>query len=256
MNKDNFEEYEDPSLYDHENDSFMDDIDFLKKWATKQSGTIIDIACGTGRATIKLARDGFSLIGVDVHGKMLEAARKKSLEQNLDIDWVQQDCTDFHLDKKSQLIYSVGNSFQHFLTNEDQDGLLASVNRHLEMGRVFIFGTRFPSTEELLQPSTEEYWRSYVDPNTEEKVDVFTISTYDSLEQIQHYVTIRKFLDHNGNILEEKRTNIRLRYVFPKEMERLLEAHGFEILHLYKDWNETPISADSYQMIVVCRKDR
>jgi len=46
----------------------------------------------------------------------------------------------------------VGNSFQHFLTNEDQDKLLTSVNKQLKQNGIFIFGTRFPSYEELLQP--------------------------------------------------------------------------------------------------------
>ncbi|MDR4889706.1 hypothetical protein RGU12_19615 [Fredinandcohnia sp. QZ13] len=52
---DNFEEYEEPDLYDQENDSFQEDVNFLQKWATKVSGPIIDLACGTGRATIPLA---------------------------------------------------------------------------------------------------------------------------------------------------------------------------------------------------------
>lgn len=108
----------------------------------------------------------------------------------------------------------------------------------------------------MLQPSTEEYWRSYTDNETLNTVDLFTISEYDSLKQIQHYTTIRKYKDNAGDIIKEKRTNISLRYVFPQEMERLLFAFGFENLHLYSDWNETPITNDSYEMIYVCRKIR
>ncbi|WP_342772622.1 hypothetical protein [Oceanobacillus piezotolerans] len=152
------------------------------------------------------------------------------------------------------MIYSVGNSFQHFLTNEAQDSLLISVNKHLETEGIFIFGTRFPNAEELLQPSTEEYWKTYVDSETQNKVDVYTISKYDSLTQVQHNTTIRKFINKNEEVIDEVRTNICLRYVFPKEMERILYGNGFEIISVYKDWDETPISADSYQMIYVCKK--
>ncbi|WP_268877040.1 hypothetical protein [Cytobacillus massiliigabonensis] len=42
--------------------------------------------------------------------------------------------------------------------------------------------------------------------------------------------------------------------MYPKEMERILSANGFEIEHLYQDWNETPITADSTQMVYVCKK--
>ena len=256
MNLYNFEEYDDPILYDQENESYIPEVPFLLKWASKKQGMIIDIACGTGRVTIPLAKNQHKLIGVDIHKGMLAEAKKKASKFDLQVDWVEQDGTKLNLNIKSNLLYSVGNSFQHFLTNEAQDGLLSSVNKHLEVDGVFIFNTRFPSVEELLQPPTEEYWRSYTDSETRNKVDLFTISHYDSLNQIQHYTTIRKYQNAGGEIIKEKRTNIRLRYVFPKEMERILSLHGFELLHLYSDWKETPIANQSYEMICVCRKIR
>lgn len=256
MNINNSQEYDDPTLYDKENESFIPEIPFILKWATKKQGPIIDIACGTGRVTIPLAKNGYNLVGVDINEGMLAHAKKKAANLHLQIRWIVQDCTQLDLSIKCNLVYSVGNSFQHFLTNESQDGLLTSINKSLEVEGLFIFNTRFPSVEELLQPSTEEYWKSYTDNETLNTVDLFTISEYDSLKQIQHYTTIRKYKDNAGDIIKEKRTNISLRYVFPQEMERLLFAFGFEILHLYSDWNETPITNDSYEMIYVCRKIR
>lgn len=250
----NFEEYDDPILYDKENESYKIELPFLMKWASKKQGPIVDLACGTGRITIPLAEHGFEMMGVDIHKGMLKEAKRKSESLHLPIQWVEQDCTKLDLQTKSHLIYSVGNSFQHFLTNEAQDGLLSSIYKHLEKDGVFIFGTRFPSAEELLQPSTEEYWRSYTDSETQSTVDVYTISNYDSMNQVQHYTTIRKYKNHDTEIISEKRTNISLRYVYPKEMERLLSANGFEIVGLYRDWKENPITNDSYEMIYVCKK--
>jgi ubiquinone/menaquinone biosynthesis C-methylase UbiE len=182
------------------------------------------LACGTGRATIPLGSKGHPLIGVDIHKGMLNRAKKKSNALDLPIEWIEQDCTNLNLNVKSPLIYMVGNSFQHFLTNEKQNQLLTSVNEHLESEGIFIFGTRFPSAEELLHPSIEEYWRTYT--------------------------------NRDGKVIDEKRTKISLRYVFPKEMERILFENGFEILSVFKDWNETPLTNDSYQMIYVCNKMR
>ena len=89
----NFEEYDDPILYDMENELYIEDVPFLMKEALKTVGPIIDLACGTGRVTIPLASKGHQLIGVDVHRGMLDAARKKSEELNLNIKWVEQHCT-------------------------------------------------------------------------------------------------------------------------------------------------------------------
>ncbi|MGD6831369.1 class I SAM-dependent DNA methyltransferase [Sutcliffiella halmapala] len=242
----NAEEYNDPILYDQENESFQDDIPFLIKWANKAEGPIVDIACGTGRATIPLAEAGFEMIGVDINGNMLAEAKRKATERSILVQWEEQDCSDFHLPIRSRLIFTVGNSFQHFLTNEDQDMLLKSVCKHLESGGIFIFGTRFPSPEELLQPGTEEYWRSYVDRDTQQKVDVYTKSEYDPIEQLQHYKTIRRMEDR------ETSSRIMLRYTYPKEMERLLTKHGFKIINVFQDWKETTLSKDAYQMVYVC----
>ncbi|REB07086.1 class I SAM-dependent methyltransferase [Sporosarcina sp. BI001-red] len=250
----NFEEYDDPILYDKENENYQSELPFLLNWASKTRGTIIDLACGTGRVTIPLAQNGYKVIGVDIHTGMLQEAKKKSSILDLKIDWVEQDCTHLNLPIKSNLIYSVGNSFQHFLTNDAQDELLSSVNNHLEIGGFFIFGTRFPNVEELLSPVTEEYWKSYTDPETLSRVDVYTLSNYDSLHQVQHNTTIRRYKNMDGKLLNEKRTNISLRYVFPKEMERTLFLNGFEIVNVYNDWNESPVTNDSYEMIYVCRK--
>ncbi|OAB38553.1 class I SAM-dependent methyltransferase [Paenibacillus macquariensis] len=53
---DNADEYDNPILYDLENDAYIGEVPFLSEWASrKPDGIIIDLACGTGRVTIPLA---------------------------------------------------------------------------------------------------------------------------------------------------------------------------------------------------------
>ncbi|WP_088034261.1 class I SAM-dependent DNA methyltransferase [Evansella clarkii] len=251
----NLEEYNNPALYDYENAGISEDINFLMKHAADIEGMIIDLACGTGRVTIPLAEAGFQLAGVDIHKGMLDEAERKSV--NLPIAWLEQDCTQLQLTVKSRLIYMAGNSFQHFLTNEDQDKLLNGVNKHLEDGGLFIFDTRFPSADELLAPENqEEHWRTYEDPEAGKRVEVFTICSYDQISQLQLNTMIRRMKDDDGTVIWERRSDITLRYVFPKEMDRLLSSAGFEILESYGNWKETPLTDKSTQMVFVCRKVR
>jgi 2-polyprenyl-3-methyl-5-hydroxy-6-metoxy-1,4-benzoquinol methylase len=72
----NFEEYDDPTLYDKENETYMLELLLLLKWASITQGTIIDLACGTGRLTIPMAKNGCKLIGVNIHKGMLNEAKK------------------------------------------------------------------------------------------------------------------------------------------------------------------------------------
>lgn len=249
----NLSEYEDPEKYDLENNPFLDDVAFLMKWIDTVEGPIIDLACGTGRATIPLAQRGCSLIGVDLHEGMLSWAVEKSRNLALPIRWVKQDCSKLELQERSNLIYMVGNSFQHFLTNRSQTELLTSVYRHLNPQGLFIFSIRFPNAEELLAPSDEEYWRSYKDEqgNT---VDMYTVSSYDAIAQVQLCTTIRRTKDEEGRIVKDHKSDISLRFTFPQEMERLLAETGFDILHSYGDWQGNVLTSDSHSMVYVAQK--
>jgi cyclopropane fatty-acyl-phospholipid synthase-like methyltransferase len=105
---DNLEEYMEPDLYDAENDLFKDDFNVFV--GLKHHGSALDLACGTGRLTIALAKSGLPCIGLDVSESMLERAREKS--EGLDISYRQGDMRDFHLNQKFDLITMAGNAFQ------------------------------------------------------------------------------------------------------------------------------------------------
>jgi len=61
------------------------------------SGLSLDIACGYGRNTLFLARQGLSAVGVDRSWKALKAGREVALRENLPIAYVQADLTSFAL---------------------------------------------------------------------------------------------------------------------------------------------------------------
>jgi ubiquinone/menaquinone biosynthesis C-methylase UbiE len=104
---DNLEEYTDPDLYDAENDLFKDDFNVFV--GLKDHGSALDLACGTGRLTVALAKSGLPCIGLDVSESMLERAQKKS--DGRDIAYKQGDMRDFHLNQKFDLITMAGNAF-------------------------------------------------------------------------------------------------------------------------------------------------
>lgn len=249
----NFDEYDNPTLYDKEHSNYQRDLPLLMKWAKRQGGPVMDLACGTGRATIPLAREGYPITGVDVHQGMLDVAKQKTTSEDK-ITWILGDCSKLNLSIKVDFIFTVGNSFQHFLTNDAQDGLLDSVRRHLNEGGVFIFGTRFPNAYELLNEPEEEFEYSYEIEASGQMVDVYHLSRYDALEQVQYNTTKRKYRNQQGKIVKEDHAHITLRFVFPREMERLLERHGLTILHTYGNWEEDPLTATSHEMIYVCQK--
>lgn len=64
----------------------------LTTWLTRlPQGLALDLACGTGRHALALARAGHPVQGVDVSATGLGIAARRAAKQNLDIEWLHAD---------------------------------------------------------------------------------------------------------------------------------------------------------------------
>ena len=142
IDHDNLEEFSDPANYDRE-DASHTGIAFYTALAQETGGPVLEIACGTGRISIPIARLGFSVTGLDIVPGMIERARSKSV--GLPTRWIVGDARAFDLGKQFRFIFLTGNAFQAFLTNADQEALLQRVYAHLHDEGLFAFETRNPT---------------------------------------------------------------------------------------------------------------
>lgn len=258
----NLEEFSDPVNYDME-DTSDTGIAFYTALAQETGSPVLEIACGTGRVSIPMARLGFAVTGLDIVPGMLERARSKSA--GLPTRWIEGDARTFDLGEKFRLIFLTGNAFQAFLTNADQEALLQRVRAHLYDEGLFAFETRNPRWASL-ETGAEEYaglfvnlethaaeedWPSFINTSGRE-VRLSRTRVYDHVAQILHWTTYRRW--HEGDQEHTKVTRIALRYTFPQELAALLYYNGFSIVRQYGDWNLEPLSAASRSIIVVCRK--
>src|SRR5919202_6188180 len=61
-------------------------------------GRILELACGTCPHGIRLARQGFSVTGIDRSRQMLDAARQRAALAGVELDLIEGDIVDFSLD--------------------------------------------------------------------------------------------------------------------------------------------------------------
>ena len=95
----------DANIYDGLN-TFLFDLQFYKKWLPKnKEAEILELCCGTGRLTIPIAKDGYSICGVDYTPSMLEQAKMKAIEAELVIDFIEADIRMLDLQEKFDLIF-------------------------------------------------------------------------------------------------------------------------------------------------------
>jgi SAM-dependent methyltransferase len=96
---------------------------------------VLDLACGTGNATLELARRGYEVTGVDSSAEMLRVARRKAPQ----LAFHEQDARHLALVERFDACVCLFDSLNYILEPEGLTAALAAVRRHLEPDGSFIF---------------------------------------------------------------------------------------------------------------------
>jgi len=247
----NIEEFYDPVNYDiEEGEATRLRAMFYADIARQTGGPVLEIGCGSGLAIIPLAQQGFQCCGVDLSRPMLEHARQKSQQQGLHIRWLEADARQFELGQRYAFIFMTGNAFQAFLRRQDQEALLACVQRHLAPAGVFAFETRNPSGHDLTARLDEEFWNRYLNAQGQ-WVTVSGTQVYDPIQQVMHWTTYRRWAVAGQD--QVKVTKIDCRFTYPQELEALLHYNGFNIVQQYGGWDKQALGEASLTMINLCQ---
>jgi|ERR1700690_68056 len=249
-------------LYDFVVPDWKGEVDFYRELMAHSSLVknhgVLEIACGTGRITLRLAKDGINITGLDLSPEMLEVARQKSVSM-ANINWVLGDMRTFDIGKKFGCVIMPGHSFLFMATPDDQVRCLEQIKKHLVNDGMVILhldnqdiswhadliGKRERANEVggiLTHPATGERFRSSstwsYEPSTQ------TATCENKWEQ----------LDASGNIIETwNREPMRFHCIFRFETEHLLRRVGFCIEAVYGDFFKSDLTYKSPQMIWIVR---
>lgn len=243
-------EYDDPVLYDMENQGIEPWFSFYHQLAQQFEGEVLEIGCGTGRYTIPLAQAGVSITGLDVMGSMLAVAKEGAAD--LPIEWVEADAREFAIDKQFSLIFTSGATFMHLLTTRDQLAFLNCVARHLGENGRFLLELMLPTTQ-LQQNETESEWFSY-ETSDGRAVTVSGIVEYDPISQIRIETAYRRWEEDGQTVT--KTAPLSLRNTFPQELELLLHRSGFVVEARYGSPKFDPLTETSTGMLYLCKRER
>lgn len=245
-------EYLDGRHYDRkvESKGGGDDLPFYLNKANKYGDPILELGCGTGRITIPLAKEGYSITGLDLLNSMLKEAKRKSKEAGVEIEWIEGDMIDFSLNKKFNYILMPAVAFNWLLDLESIEKCLNCVKKHLTNNGRFIFNAFNPNFNLLIRDPSKTYLNAeFHDPDGKGLITVRENNIYNKATQINkvryHYSIAGKTIINELN----------LRMIFPQELDALLNYNGFKIDAKYGDYDERPFSSDSRFQIFVCHQN-
>lgn len=240
--------------YDLQND--MDDVAFYLEALQQWGGPVLDAGCGTGRLLLAFAREGYEAVGLDTSQEMLAIARRKWEQEAPEVQrrmsFSYGDMRQFQLNRQFQLILFGCNTFQHLLTNQEQDQALQCVYHHLaENGRLILQTTNVRFHEH--EPDVLYHRGREFNALTGQWVDVSYVYHYHQHVQIQQFTLLLDILDAEERI-QRKQVVLNLRFIFPPELERILTMNGFELEALYGDFDRSPVTRESPWIIAQARK--
>ncbi len=212
-------------------DLLMDDIpygqwcDFVTETLQKngiQDGIVLDLGCGTGAITERLARRGYDMIGIDQSDRMLDMAVKKREASGLDILYLQQDMRDFELYGTVRAAICLCDSLNYLLEEEEICQCFRLVNNYLDPGGIFLFDFNTVYKYEtviadaVIAENREDcsfIWENYFDKTS-------SVNEYD----------LTFFVRKEGDLFSRfTETHLQRGYT-PAQMRRLLEEAGLTFL--------------------------
>ena len=129
-------------------DTFMDNVPY-GEWARHireklcehgvTDGIVLDLGCGTGTMTERLAGYGYDMIGVDNSEEMLELAMEKKTESGYDILYLLLDMRGFELYGTVRAGVSVCDSVNYITEPDELEEVFRLVNNYLDPKGIFLF---------------------------------------------------------------------------------------------------------------------
>jgi SAM-dependent methyltransferase len=199
----------------------------FKRFAVSPVKQILDFGCGTGGHATVLASRGYAVTGVDRSNQMLDLAREKSQRLGANVTYEEGDVRSWRGTGTWDAVIAMFAVLSYQVDHEDVASAIETARRHLNPQGLFVFDVWFgPGV--LTDPPGARV-RETRDGNHE--IIRYAESQLNLLQQTVdvNYLVI----DVNGQgTVNRVRETHRMRFFFPNELDLLLRAGGFRLVHL------------------------
>ena len=233
------------------------EIAFYQSLIRETDRTLLELACGTGTVTNKLAdriitrhATAARVVGVDSSVEMLKFARARDPR----IEWVLGDMRAPPISGAFDVVICAYNTLQLIETDEELGQTFRVVRKLLNPGGLFAFDIYQPNTEYLASWPPERVVRSFADHHGR-PLEIRESGSYDPQAAVLSMVW--RLLDQREVAAPPLVSlDLRLRQFFSNQIEDLISASGLEIRERFGDIHKTPFTNKSKKQVVICARQR
>ncbi len=230
---------------------YRGEVEYIQKLINKFSEnnveTILDFGCGTGIHANFLSQKGYSVIGVDQSVKMIDIAKKCESDY---LKFFVGDITTINLKKRFDVIVSLFHVISYITKNEDLDNLFENIFNHLSQNGLLIFDCWYGPAVLTDRPITR------IKRLENEEIRVTRIAEpvmfpNENIVDVRYEVLIENKITKRLDRIHEIH---RMRYFFKPEIEKLIDRHGFNLIHEEEWMTGKPVGFDTWGVCWVARK--
>ena len=236
------------------------DVGFYVDEARAADGAVLELGCGSGRVLLPTARAGRRIVGLDLSPGMLAACRARLAAEPAEVQarvrLVEGDLRAFDLGERFGLVTIPFRPLQHLVAIEDQLRCLRAAHAHLAPGGRLVFDVFQPNlarlaagptdgevedTPETPLPDGRRFRRAF------RLAAVHPAAQWNAVELV-YYVT--------GPDGATRRTvqAFPMRWFYRFEVEHLLARCGFAVRAVYGDFDRSPLTDASPEMVFVAER--
>ena len=223
-------------LYDPWSASVTEDIGFYVEEALAAGGPVVELACGTGRISVPLAKAGVHVIGVDASARMLEVAREYAAAEGVELDLRLGDLREPPVTERVPLVLIPFRSLLHMTTEAERLRALRAAREVLLPGGRLVFDVFAPSAEDV--EDTHGRW-------LEREPGIFERADWDEGER-----TLTLSVRRN-----EEASTMLLAWLSPAEWRLLLDRAGFGVVAQWGWFDRRPYSGGEDVVFASVRRD-
>ena len=211
-------------------------VDFLAELAA--DGPALELAIGTGRVGLALARRGVRVHGIELSSAMVARLRAKPGADQVDVTI--GDMATTRVPGWFSMAYLVANTIGNLTTQEAQVACFGNAAAHLVPGGRFVIEMIVPDLQ-WLPPGERTRTFRFGD-------DRIGIDEYDVAHQrlTSHHWTLR-----DGAWVKH---SVPFRYAWPEELDLMAQLAGMRLRERWGDWSRQPFTSASRKHISVWEK--
>lgn len=191
----------------------------------KDSRQVLDIACGTGKSTEPLVREGVKVSGVDIDPLMIEEAKKQAALKSLDIRYAVAEAEKLPFEDSYFDAITVGTAFHWFVNERAMDEIKRVLK---DDGLLFVFWTL--TTKDVPEEDSipSEVFKSFNWEKVPSKLrDLEYISNFFKEQGIKRVSTARLPFSHNDAVEDQvglMKTASSYEVLSDEDKERFIDA--------------------------------